>query len=136
MKPHLQKYPHIEVKQNFIQSAFDELPELLERLKKNKPVSPSITKIKDALLSYPLGLTSNPLLKQKPLIHMADSAVCKALAVLQTFAITGFFYDKMYHNIYEMLEIANGYLVKVIEIENIRPNHKGIDLGHVFDFEE
>ena len=128
MKPHLQKYPHIEVKQNFLRSALDELPELLERIGK-RSVLPSIQKIRDMLLAYPLGLPSNPVALQRPCIHAADSAVCSTLVLIQNYFLSGVFDAEMYDNVSEMLETAHGYACKVIKIEATRPHHRCFEWG-------
>lgn len=129
MKPHLQKYPHIEVKQNALRSAFDELPELLARIEGERSVLPSLQKIRDILLTYPLGLPSNAVSIQRPLVWSADTAVCSAMALIYGYYVCGVFDAEMYESVFEMLETAHGYACEVIEIEKARPHPKGFQFG-------
>lgn len=116
----MKKPANIYAKQDAIRSALDELPELLERINKEKPVSPSILNLRNALKLYPFGLPSNCVRLQKPLIHFVDSGISLVLYMIEEYQRYEFDIDK-FKVVYDVLELINGKICEVIKIEETRP---------------
>ena len=111
---------HLAAKIQAIHKALDEVPDLTDRMENGKPIRPAIAAMIRALESYPMGLHSNPLKKQKSTLYLTDSRISRVLSVLHSDECESTCEWHTFGEITMLLEFGLGDLLPVYREEETR----------------